>query len=331
MRDRLREISVRLPVTGCPAWRSSLKRISGMLLLAGLLLVLAVGCRGGQSAVGREPTGVDVGPDESVSPDILPADDDFCEITVFNVGKADSMLIRSEGHNILIDTGEFTSASYIIERLKKLGAEHLDLVIITHFDRDHVGGAPLILEDEAITFDEVIYPDYSNNKSVYFSFRRFLEDYNIEGQVSSQKDYSFGGMTLSVYPVSDPQKIREKSDSIDNDMSMICMLSYKEYKFLFMGDAEKERLKELLGKKKMKTALSCDWIKMPHHGEYNKRIPDLIDACMPKYAIITDSVNEPAEAAVMECLKERKVEIYESIYGDIVTRVDENGIDISYR
>ena len=307
-----------------------MRKIPGILLLTGLILLLAAGCTGGLSSEGDKPTGAEVGPDATVYPDPDSGNKESCRITVFNVGKADSMLIQNKGYNILIDTGEYNSASLIIDKLKKLDAVHLDLVVITHFDKDHVGGAPLILENEAITFDEVIYPDYSNNKSTYFSFRRFLEDYNIEGKINERKDYVFGDMTLKIYPAEDPEKIRKKSDSYDNDMSMICLLCYDGHQFLFMGDAEKERLKEFLSNKEFKKDAVCEWIKMPHHGDNNKRTDDLIDLCKPAYAIITDSVNEPAKPATIEKLKEENTEIFESIYGDIVTQADQNGIRVWY-
>lgn len=60
-----------------------------------------------------------------------------------DVGQGDAMLVRSAGRIALIDTGpdpEPMSAC-----LADLGIGHLDLLVLTHFDADHVGGVPAVL------------------------------------------------------------------------------------------------------------------------------------------------------------------------------------------
>jgi competence protein ComEC len=54
-----------------------------------------------------------------------------------DVGQGDAVLLRSEGFTALIDTGEFPVL--LRECLGLLGVSHLDLVVVTHFDKDHVG------------------------------------------------------------------------------------------------------------------------------------------------------------------------------------------------
>ena len=47
----------------------------------------------------------------------------------------------------MIDTGEAENAPRILEALKEKNVDHLDALIISHFDKDHVGGAAQILEN----------------------------------------------------------------------------------------------------------------------------------------------------------------------------------------
>ena len=65
---------------------------------------------------------------------------DKCEITAFATGKADAILVSAGSVNVLIDAGEETDAELICRRLQEKGINRLDLMIVTHFDRDHAGG-----------------------------------------------------------------------------------------------------------------------------------------------------------------------------------------------
>ena len=58
------------------------------------------------------------------------------------------MQIKEEGKlkNIMIDTGEEQDAKHIIEILEQYQIEELDLLIITHPDKDHIGGLEAIVQ-----------------------------------------------------------------------------------------------------------------------------------------------------------------------------------------
>ena len=250
---------------------------------------------------------------------------DKCEITAFSIGKADALLISSGDVNILIDVGEEDDAEYICNGIKEKGINKLDIVVITHFDKDHVGGIAKILEEcEA---DKVIYPDYANTKDGYLAFRRAISDRDNEGKITETTEYSLGGLKLAVYPEADPDALRSKSNDFDNDMSLVCMLYYRDYRFLFAGDIEKDRTDEILDSG---IEIECDWIKMPHHGRYNKKIKKLLDACVPSYAIVTDSDDMIADTDTLVELQKRKAKIFSTRNGDVVTIADENGISVSY-
>lgn len=38
-----------------------------------------------------------------------------------------------------------SSAAYVVSRLREKGVERIDSLVITHMDKDHVGGAALVL------------------------------------------------------------------------------------------------------------------------------------------------------------------------------------------
>lgn len=67
------------------------------------------------------------------------------QITAFDVGQGGALLVRTGSQAVLFDTGWRYGSSNAVERiilpeLRAMGVTHLDQVIISHPDNDHVGG-----------------------------------------------------------------------------------------------------------------------------------------------------------------------------------------------
>ncbi|MCF7689185.1 MAG: MBL fold metallo-hydrolase [Cephaloticoccus sp.] len=75
---------------------------------------------------------------------------------MLNVANADSMLVTRWNVNvpsrILIDGGNSSSATIILEFLKARGIQYLDHIVCSHPHDDHVGGLPGIVDSPAIDF-----------------------------------------------------------------------------------------------------------------------------------------------------------------------------------
>ncbi len=65
----------------------------------------------------------------------LPAD---WQIAACDIGQGDAVLVRSRGEVALIDTGP--SPKLLAACLTELGIVHFDLLVLSHYDLDHVGG-----------------------------------------------------------------------------------------------------------------------------------------------------------------------------------------------
>ncbi|MFD5225699.1 ComEC/Rec2 family competence protein [Microbacterium sp. NPDC058342] len=63
-------------------------------------------------------------------------------IAACDVGQGDAVLIRSEGRTALIDTGPEPDA--LSECLVRTGVARIDLLVLTHYDLDHVGGTAAV-------------------------------------------------------------------------------------------------------------------------------------------------------------------------------------------
>jgi competence protein ComEC len=65
------------------------------------------------------------------------------QVAMCDVGQGDATLWRSGSAVALVDTGP--DPEPLAACLQTLGIDHLDLVVLTHFDKDHVGGSTAVL------------------------------------------------------------------------------------------------------------------------------------------------------------------------------------------
>jgi competence protein ComEC len=65
------------------------------------------------------------------------------QIAACDIGQGDAVLVRSAGRVALIDTGP--NPALLRHCLDVLGIGHIDLLVLTHYDLDHVGGTSAVL------------------------------------------------------------------------------------------------------------------------------------------------------------------------------------------
>ena len=231
------------------------------------------------------------------------------KITFFNVGKGDAILIETENISMLIDAGYDDTAGVILDYLDQQEKSSLDYMVITHFDKDHVGGADQILKEAGA--EHILQPDYETDSGQYLEYQEALA---IAGQqpelVTDTRTLSFDGVECLIYP---PQKQEYKEE--DNDFSLVISMTYKEQRFLFAGDSEKERLDELLSQSEFE--LKHDLLKVPHHGRKEKNSEEFLEAVSPKIAIITCSEEEPGDDKVRKILKQTGAQIFLTSEGTV--------------
>lgn len=87
-----------------------------------------------------------------------PRMDDY-RVTVLDVGQGQSVILQSQGSTFLVDCGgdyDQDAGEKGAEHLLSMGIDHIDGLILSHYDRDHVGGVPYLAERIAI--DRIYLP-----------------------------------------------------------------------------------------------------------------------------------------------------------------------------
>ncbi|MBH0115702.1 ComEC/Rec2 family competence protein [Salinibacterium sp. NG253] len=101
------------------AWRAH--AVTSLLIAGALAIAVVVG-----SAVSTALT--------------WPSDWQFAQC---DVGQGDAVVVRSAGKTALIDTG--AEPELLKNCLDRLSIDHIDLLVLTHFDHDHVGGTEAVV------------------------------------------------------------------------------------------------------------------------------------------------------------------------------------------
>ena len=236
-------------------------------------------------------------------------------VTVFDVGKADAMVIQTENSVTVIDAANKGDGKCIDKFLTKQGIDTVDLMIITHFDKDHVGGASRVINK--MNVKEVLVPNYESELEEYKNFVEKVEETETpvtKLDFGASYDWTPDDIACTVYASERDNYGRDE----ENDFSLVMYMQHGENKFLFAGDAEDPRQQEImalgLGK--------VDFMKFPYHGNYLSTTEQFLDTFDPKYTVVCCSEKEYADPNTVETLEKRKIETYYTCDGNVTVVSD---------
>jgi beta-lactamase superfamily II metal-dependent hydrolase len=285
-------------------------RLSCLCPVLSLLLILLTAC-GGKGASGGTAglPGASSGDSESVQYDA--PDSDELQAVFFDVGKGDCILLSMGEDHVLLDAGYQETSSEVTRQLQARGITSLDAMIITHYDKDHVGGAAEIAQQ--IPVETIYLPDYEGEADKCGDLLALIRKNDLESiRVSEEETLALGRAEMEIIPALveyDP------AAENDNDASLIVTILYQEDEWLLPGDIEKDAIEIWLAD----NTRTFDILKMPHHGKKEGNTKELIKNVDPSIAVITDSAVEEANEKVLKQLDKNETEVYRSSVNGTIT------------
>jgi len=242
------------------------------------------------------------------------------KIDVIDVGKADCIIIRSRKETVMIDTGEEENLPEIEAFLKAKNIKNINCLILSHFDKDHIGGAEKIISSYNVK--SVLESSFVSDSEDYSKYHIAANEKNVSiSKLEADTEFSIGDMLFSI---SIPKKSAyEKKE--DNNASLVVSLKFGDCSFLFCGDAMEERMDEILQEELGKFNL----VKLPHHGSYIKRYDEILSSFDCKDVIVTDSDKNPADEGLLSLLTARGIHCHETRYGTISVICDGKNVTIN--
>lgn len=240
------------------------------------------------------------------------------EVYYFDVGQADSILIRENDNNILIDAGNNDDGEKLVNYLKKdLNIEKFNMVVGTHPHEDHIGGLDNVID--SFDIDTILMPNATSTSKTFENVLDSIEkkDYKITVPKINE-EFNYNNINIKVlYTGTDEKDL--------NNTSIVLKLTYHNNKFLFMGDATSKVEKKLLNED-----IKSDVLKIGHHGSEYSTTKNFLDKVNPQYAIIevgkNNTYKHPKEIT-LDKLNKKNIKIYRTdIDGTIKVVSDGNNL-----
>ena len=242
-------------------------------------------------------------------------------VDILRIGKADCIIVNTGSKILMIDTGEVESVPYINSFMEEKGYNKIDTLVITHFDKDHLGGALEIIPKYHVS--NVIQSSFSEKTVLYENYLFVLESEGVTPlKLNENYTLNLNGCQIEI----DVPKSQKYKKNQDNNSSLVVSVDCGERKFLFTGDAMELRLSELIDER----IGEYDFIKLPHHGNYLENYREFLESTKPSYAAITCSNKNPPDDKTLALLEEYGVEAFETRNGNIHIHTDGKTIEISY-
>lgn len=233
--------------------------------------------------------------------------DSQLEIYFFDVGQADSILIKENDYTMLIDGGNQSDGKNLVKYLEEdLNINDIDILVGTHPHEDHIGGLTDIIN--SLEIGKIYLPNATTTTKIFEKLLDTIEENNYKITIPKiNEEFNLNNMNFKV--------IYTGTDESDlNNTSIVLKLKYGKTSYLFTGDATKTTEEKILDKD-----ITSDVLKIGHHGSSYSTTEEFLNKVNPKYAIIqvgtNNKYNHPSKQT-LDKLNEKNIKIY---------RTDENG------
>ncbi len=270
------------------------------------------------------------------------------QIYMLDVGQATSFCVVTPDKNVwVLDTGsEKASNEFLLEIdiiLRKNNLNHIDHLLLSHSDEDHVGGAAALLKQRQV--NQIYRPKiYSKSEpktqgwgtteetEVYDEAIKYVyKEPNCVVSAIEDEKLTFEDFYIQIFATENTTR----KDS--NSYCPFVLFSYAGRNFLFTGDATQTRENEFL-RDLGETNLTVDFLQVAHHGSNSSSSQKFLEKIKPKVALVSAKEKDYPHKDVLARLNSVGVEkIYVSydtgllglgISNKIFVATSKNGLDI---
>lgn len=256
-------------------------------------------------------------------------DSGLLEINYLAVGQGDGIFIKfPNAKNMIIDTGppgsDGRNVEYnLVSFLNHNGIKKIDYLMISHFDADHVGGLPHLLERKKVK--NILIPPFKDKGYFHKKLETALSKNQKINLIYLKEGINFeiDGCILRIL---NPQNNYLSDDR--NENSIVFLLNYQNKKFLFTGDLSQKGENRIVDKYKLG---KIDVLKAGHHGSKTSTGEKLLQSTLPSLAVISVGKNNfghPA-AEVLARLNKYNVNYLRTDINGLI-KVSSNGEKIWY-
>ena len=196
------------------------------------------------------------------------------ELLAADVGQGSAVVVRTAGHTLLYDAGpryslESDAGHRVLVPLLRAFGERVDMLLLSHRDSDHVGGARAILATQP-------------GASVLSSIE---DDHELQGtrpamRCQAGQQWTWDGVEFSVLH---PDAADYATAAKSNALSCVLRVRAGARVALLVGDIETAQELRLAARH---DDLRADVLLVPHHGSRTSSSAPFIDAVQPRWALV---------------------------------------------
>ena len=233
-----------------------------------------------------------------------------------DVGQGDATLIQApNGRTMLIDGGKKSAGEKVVSYMKDKNIDHLDYVVATHPDADHIGGLHKVLDE--ITVGEFIDSGKVHTTQTYLELLTKIDEKDIPFTVPEIGD------SIALDPSVTLEVLFADEDAKGtNEASIVIGMTYGDISFIFTGDADTKMEEGLIDRGLQQVTIA----KAGHHGSNTSSGARYIEHIQPEVFILSygegNSYGHPHDEVVQR-VTSQGAEIYETAtMGDIRVMTD---------
>jgi len=251
----------------------------------------------------------------------------YLEVNFLDVGQGDSAFIETpQGHQILIDGGPSPAVLAKLAYLMPFFDKDLDLIILTHPEKDHMQGLLEVLK--SYKADYILWSGIKKEGQDYEKWLSVLKYQKEMGAkiiiAESSLDIKAGDLKIDILHPFENLEGFEPKDA--NETSVVAKLIFGKKSFLFTGDIGMATERKII---KSGQDITADVIKIAHHGSKYSTSPEILTNVSPFLAAISvgkNSYGHPT-SEVLNKLENFGIKVKRTdIAGDIKLLCDGNKI-----
>lgn len=235
-----------------------------------------------------------------------------------------TLIVSPSGQSLLIDTGwrgfNNRDTDRIVAAAKHAHLKQIDYVLITHYHRDHVGGAPQLIDKMKIgTFvdhgpntedSKIVREDYADYEKVLPRAQHLVvkpgDKVPIKGIDVTVLTAAGNAITSPLAGAGQPNAAcataqKKEVDTSENARSLGTQISYGSFRMLDLGDLTWNKELELVCPNNL--IGTVDVYLTTHHGLDQSGSPQLVDAIHPRVAIMNNGAKKGGDASAWQVIE----------------------------
>lgn len=190
------------------------------------------------------------------------------EVLQLDVGQGLALILRTRHHTLLYDAGprlgeSDLGARVVLPALRKLGVGELDLMLLSHADADHAGGAAAIARGMPV---QRVVGGETEGLPIFLGTQPCV----------SGERWAWDGVSFELW---------QWPDAISgNPKSCVLQVQANGERLLLTGDIDRAAEQALLT---THLAAPTDWLQAPHHGSRSSSSPAFLQQLAPKAVLVS--------------------------------------------